>query len=174
MESFGYAEAMKETSTPEARYLLFSELTRLETELWDALDSRLRRECQLPLGRFEAMAVVDRLGSCRILDVSAALAITVGGASKLIDRLEESQYCRRKNNPGDRRSSLIELTADGTALLRRARKVVDAELDERFRPALSDQEAVQLTTLLGRLRSAGRSTGTSAGPITEGATSCRN
>jgi len=41
-------------------YPLFSELTRLETELWDALDSTLRKEHGLPMSRFEPMAVVDR------------------------------------------------------------------------------------------------------------------
>ncbi|MCU1435529.1 MAG: MarR family transcriptional regulator [Pseudarthrobacter sp.] len=153
---------MTDASTPESRYQLFSELTRLETELWDALDARLRTECDLPLGRFEAMVVVEKLGACRILDVSGALAITVGGASKLIDKLEQSQFCRRKNNPDDRRSSLIELTAEGTALFHRARKVVDAELNDRFRPVLTDQEAAQLAALLGRVRSANRSAGTTS------------
>jgi acetyl-CoA acetyltransferase len=33
-----------------------------QTELWDALDSTLRKEHGLPMSRFEPMAVVDRLG----------------------------------------------------------------------------------------------------------------
>jgi DNA-binding MarR family transcriptional regulator len=138
-------------------YPLFSELTRLETELWDALDSTLRKEHGLPMSRFEPMAVVDRLGACRILDVASALAITVGGTSKLIDRIEAAGYCRRRNNPADRRSSLVELTADGRLLLERARRTVEAELDLRLSPVLTGQNKDDLMELLGRLRNASRS-----------------
>ncbi|MFJ6456211.1 MarR family winged helix-turn-helix transcriptional regulator [Paenarthrobacter sp. NPDC091669] len=133
-------------------YPLFSELTRLETELWDGLDSLLRKEHGLPMSRFEPMAVIDRLGACRVLDVATALAISVGGTSKLIDRIEKSGYCRRRNNPDDRRSSLIELTTEGGTILERARKTVDAELELRFAPALSQQSAEELMELLRRLR----------------------
>lgn len=133
-------------------YPLFSELTRLETELWDGLDNTLRKEHGLPMSRFEPMAVMDRLGACRVLDVATALAISVGGTSKLIDRIEKSGYCRRRNNPDDRRSSLIELTAEGRTILERARKTVDAELELRFAPALSQQGAEELMELLRRLR----------------------
>ncbi|WP_051420823.1 MarR family winged helix-turn-helix transcriptional regulator [Paenarthrobacter nicotinovorans] len=133
-------------------YPLFSELTRLETELWDGLDNTLRKEHGLPMSRFEPMAVMDRLGACRVLDVATALAISVGGTSKLIDRIEKSGYCRRRNNPDDRRSSLIELTAEGRTILERARRTVDAELELRFAPALSQQSAEELMELLRRLR----------------------
>lgn len=138
-------------------YPLFSELTRLETELWDALDSRLRKEHGLPMSRFEPMAVVDRLGACRVFDVASALAITVGGTSKLIDRIEKAGYCRRRSNPDDRRSSLIELTADGRMLLERARKTVEAELYLRLNPVLTEQTTHDLVELLGQLRNANRS-----------------
>jgi DNA-binding MarR family transcriptional regulator len=135
-------------------YPLFSELTRLETELWDGLDNSLRKEHGLPMSRFEPMAVVDRLGACRVFDVATALAITVGGTSKLIDRIEKAGHCRRRNNPLDRRSSLIELTADGRMLLERARKTVEAELDLRLKPVLSRQQTDDLKELLGQLRNA--------------------
>ncbi|WP_354227836.1 MarR family winged helix-turn-helix transcriptional regulator [Arthrobacter bambusae] len=104
------------------------------------------------MSRFEPMAVIDRLGACRVLDVAMALAISVGGTSKLIDRIEKSGYCRRRNNPDDRRSSLIELTTEGGTILERARKTVDAELELRFAPALSQQSAEELMELLRRLR----------------------
>jgi len=137
-------------------YSLFSTLTRLETELWDAVDARLRQECGLPLGRFEAMVVVSSLGMCRVFDIASALAITVGGASKLVDRVEAAGYCSRKINPGDRRSSLLDLTEEGKAVVARGRAVIEAELDNWFTPALSPQETATLLDLLARLRSAQR------------------
>ena len=137
-------------------YPLFSTLTRVETELWDAVDARLRQECGLPLGRFEAMVVVSSLGTCRVFDIASALAITVGGASKLVDRVEAAGYCSRKINPGDRRSSLLDLTEEGKAVVARGRAVIEAELDNWFTPALSPQETATLLDLLARLRSAQR------------------
>jgi DNA-binding MarR family transcriptional regulator len=157
MELMRYGGDMENERETWSLYPLFSELTRLETELWDAVDGRLREECGLPLSRFEPMMVVERLGACRVLEVSSALAITVGGTSKLIDRIEEAGYCRRQINPSDRRSSLIELTAAGKSLVKRAAEVVDVELDRRLGQALPKKDAQSLVQLLGRLRAASRS-----------------
>src|SRR5947209_11667491 len=92
---------------------LFSELVRLETELWNAVDGRLRADFNLPLARFEPMQVIARVPSCRVFDIASELSITIGGTSKLVDRIEASGHCRRLANPHDRRSSLIELTPAG-------------------------------------------------------------
>ena len=140
---------------PPALYPVFSALTRLETELWDALDERLRQECGVPLGRCEAMLIMEAEGACRVFDIATALSITVGGASKLVDRIEAAGYCLRKANPADRRSSLLELTPEGTGVAQKARTVLNAELALRFRPALEDEEIETLTNLLTRLRRAG-------------------
>lgn len=141
---------------PAAFYPLFSTLTRLETELWDAVDARLRDECGLPLGRYEAMVVVASVGACRVFDIASALSITGGGASKLIDRVEAAGFCSRRINPGDRRSSLLELTPEGSAVVDQARAVVEAELDRWFTPGLTTQETNLLLELLARVRSAQR------------------
>ena len=86
--------------------VLFNELIRLEIELWDAVDKRLRTDCDLPLSRFEPMQVIARYPECRVQDIAHELAITVGGVSKLVDRIEASGHCRRRANPKDRRSSI--------------------------------------------------------------------
>jgi DNA-binding MarR family transcriptional regulator len=147
---------MDSRTDPAAFYPLFSALTRLETEVWDAVDARLRDACALPLGRYEAMVVVASVGACRVFDIASALSITVGGASKLIDRVEAAGFCSRKMNPGDRRSSLLELTPAGAAVVAQARQVVEAELARWFTPALTTQEASTLLELLARVRSAHR------------------
>ncbi|MEO5318976.1 MarR family winged helix-turn-helix transcriptional regulator [Arthrobacter sp. CC3] len=156
METTCYAVAMETRDHPAGLYPLFSALTRLETELWDAVDVRLRSECGLPLGRYEAMAVIASLGTCRVFDIGSALAITVGGASKLIDRVEAAGYCSRSMNPGDRRSSLLVLTPAGAEVLERGRKVVEAELANWFTPALTTRDAGTLLDLLTRVRTAQR------------------
>ena len=135
---------------------LFSELVRLETELWNAVDARLRAEYALPLSWFEPMQIIARQHSCRVYDIAHALAITVGGTSKLVDRIEASGYCCRRPNPDDRRSSIIELTPAGRRLLADATAAFEAELEIRIGSALSAHELGQFGSDLTRLRSAGQ------------------
>ena len=56
---------------------LFSDLIRLETELWDLVDTRLRREHGLALSWFELMQVIDSTPGCRVVDIAEALSITI-------------------------------------------------------------------------------------------------
>ena len=135
--------------------LLFNELVRFETELWNALDAQFRAEIDLPLGWFEAMRIVDEHPSCRVYDIADALAITVGGTSKLVDRLEAAGHCRRRPNPEDRRSSIVELTESGYALVAASRVVFDRELARRIEAVVPAAELDQLLRTLTRLRAAG-------------------
>jgi DNA-binding MarR family transcriptional regulator len=133
---------------------LFSDLVRLETELWNAVDARLRSDFDLPLTWFEPMDVIDRTSPCRVFDIATALSITVGGTSKLVDRLEGAGFCRRLANPDDRRSSLIELTPPGRRLLVKATRSLDDELQARLGSAVSQRQLQQLQATLTKLRSA--------------------
>src|SRR6266481_2510170 len=97
--------------------VLFSDLIRLETDLWNAVDARLRSEHDLQLTWFEPMQVMSKYTACRVFDIKDELSITVGGTSKLVDRIEAAGLCRRRANPDDRRSQLIELTPAGRRAL---------------------------------------------------------
>ncbi len=141
---------MEATSQEPDLVRLFSDLVRLETELWDAVDARLRADCDLTLGRFDTMRVIARTPSCRVLDVAAGLSITVGGASKMVDRIEAAGHCRRRPHPDDRRSSIVELTPEGAAVLAAAEATVEGELVIRFgglSPRALDQLGTTITTL---------------------------
>ena len=139
---------------PELRQL-FNEIIRFEIELWNAVEARLKAEFNLPLTHFEPMSVMDRLGPCRVYDIASELRITTGGASKLIDRIEASGYCRRRPNPADRRSSLLELTPAGRRLLADAGTAFDDELERRLGAPLPERTMRQFATTLNRLRAAG-------------------
>jgi MarR family transcriptional regulator, organic hydroperoxide resistance regulator len=131
---------------------LFSELVRLETELWNAVDARLRADHDLTLGRFETMRVISRRRPCRVNDVADELVITIGGASKVVDRVEAAGHCRRRDNPDDRRSSLIELTPAGRRMLATATTTVEDELRKLIGSALPARALQQLSTTLSTLR----------------------
>jgi len=134
--------------------VLFHQLVRFETELWTAIDARLRAEFDLPLSRLEPMQVIARRPSCRVYDIAEELSITIGGTSKLVDRIEAAGYCVRRANPDDRRSSIIELTTAGRRVLSKATKVFEDELQTRIGSAVPLRSLQQFYATLVKLRSA--------------------
>ena len=55
-------------------------------------------------------------------------------------------------NPTDRRSSIVELTAEGTTALRRAEPVFDAELARLLSDPLSETQLTSVASGLQQLR----------------------
>jgi DNA-binding MarR family transcriptional regulator len=139
---------------PDLRQV-FNDLIRFEIELWNAVDTRLKREFDLPMTHFEPMSVMDRLPTCRVYDIATELGITTGGTSKLVDRIEASGYCRRLPNPDDRRSSLLELTPQGRRLYAEAGRAFDDELQRRLGAAVPERTLRQFAATLARLRAVG-------------------
>jgi DNA-binding MarR family transcriptional regulator len=135
---------------------VFDDLVRFETELWNAADARLQRECGLSLGTMDVMGVVARTEDCRVGDIAAALAITVGGASQAVDRIAARGHLVRVPHPADRRSSVVRLTAQGGALLVAAGPVLDDELERRLRAVLPPDRLGALAAALADLRAAFR------------------
>jgi DNA-binding MarR family transcriptional regulator len=133
---------------------VFHDLVRLETQLWNVLDSRLQAELGIPLGRFETLQVLGRRGECRVNDIADDLVITWSGTSKIVDRLEMSGWCRRRPNPEDGRSSLIDLTDSGRTLLAQGETILQRELAHRIEEPLPSRRLQDLAGTLGRLREA--------------------
>jgi MarR family transcriptional regulator, organic hydroperoxide resistance regulator len=131
---------------------LFRDLVRLETDLWNQVDARVHREHGLPLAWLEVMQVISMTPGCRVLDVAEALFITVGGASKVVDKVQGAGWCRRLANPNDGRSNLIELTESGGSLLEAANVTFEDALDAYLGAAAPTGELTRLSNTLGRLR----------------------
>lgn len=131
---------------------LFSDLVRLETELWDLVDDRMRRDHDLALSWFEPMQVIDRTPGCRVIDIAEALSITIGGTSKLVDRIESAGWCERSPNPDDGRSSTIELTRAGRRLLAEARRTFADEVSIRLGTAVPANDLQRFAVTVHTLR----------------------
>src|SRR3954454_22549874 len=106
------------------------DLIRLEIALWDRVDTRLQRSHELSLAFFEPLLFVSRAprGSMRVGDLAQALRVTVGGTSKLVDRIERAGLIAREPDPGDRRASRVVLTTAGKRKLTAATKTYEAEV----------------------------------------------
>mgnify|MGYP001553922971 CR=1 FL=1 len=131
---------------------VFDNLIRFETMLWDSVDDRLKSECDVTLSTVNLMLVIDATPDCRVFDIAEALAITVGGTSQAVDRLEKAGSCVRRPHPTDRRSSIVELTPAGVAMLRRAEPVFDNELARLIEAPLPGQNLARFGEALDTLR----------------------
>ena len=131
---------------------LYHDLVRFETELWAAVDTRLRTDCDLQLTWFEIMQLLGREPGRRVQDIATEFAISVGGTSKVVDRIVVAGFSRRIPNPQDGRSALLELTEVGQQKLAEAVPVFEDELALRFRSVLGEGELERLALNLRLLR----------------------
>ena len=128
----------------------FDVLVRYEIALWNAVDQELARQQQISLAHLHALRVVDRYqGRARVQEVSEDVGITVGAASKLVDRLERAGLTVRSPNPDNRRSSLVALTAAGQQALAAAGQVCSSAVAR----LIGDEDVEALAAALRRLQS---------------------
>src|SRR6202035_301863 len=133
---------------------VFDDLVRFETELWNAVDARLRIETGVPLGTFNLLLVVENTDACRVNDIAQKLAITVGGASQAVDRIEQKGLCKRQHDSADGRSPIISITALGSRKLAEAGPVFYNELALWLKVPGTHTETQHFATILARLRAA--------------------
>ncbi|MDC4232412.1 MarR family transcriptional regulator [Actinomyces sp. B33] len=120
---------------------------RLERELWDTPDAAT-------LGRYLTMrAIADHPADPRIRDIARIQHITIGAASRLVDRLETDGLVDRHHDPADRRATLLTLTDAGRHRLAVSSAVVARALTDLLAPFTAD-EIDSLTPLLARLADA--------------------
>ena len=117
---------------------------------------RLRRgsTAQLaPLGLTLAQAGVLRTvadGPRRMADIAAALDVVPRTVTPMVDELEAARLVARRSDPSDRRSTLVETTAEGRRLLERLGRARRATAQQVF-GSLTEAQRAQLAALLGRL-----------------------
>ena len=124
-------------------------LVRYEVALWSAIEQDLAQRRQISLAQVHALRIVDRHdGRGRVQELSDDIGITVGAASKLVDRLERDRLVVRHPNPTNRRSSLIALTAGG----RQALASASAVCRDALARAIGEEDVEPLTAALLRLQ----------------------
>jgi DNA-binding MarR family transcriptional regulator len=130
-----------------------TDLIRLEIALWDRVDARLRESHELRLAFFESLLFISRApgGSMRVGDLARALRVTVGGTSKLVDRIERAGLIAREPDPDDRRASRVALTTAGKRKLTAAVKTYEAEVGSIRGGVLRPEEQDQMSDYVSRL-----------------------
>jgi MarR family transcriptional regulator, lower aerobic nicotinate degradation pathway regulator len=83
-------------------------------------------------------------------ELGGRMGLDPSGLVGAIDELERMRLVERRRDPADRRRYAVGLTAEGTATLRRARRLVTENARELLGP-LDDAEVETLVELLGRV-----------------------
>ncbi len=130
-----------------------SDLVRVEIDMWNRINARLQQENNLSLAFFETLSFIGQApdGSLRIGDLARALRITVGAASKLVDRVEAAGLIRRELDAHDRRASRVALTDSGQQMLAEASATHEAEMKHILDATFTADEQHQLHSLVKRL-----------------------
>ncbi|WP_158437915.1 MarR family winged helix-turn-helix transcriptional regulator [Naasia lichenicola] len=79
----------------------------------DSVRHRLATLDQLGPTEVRAVSRIGQAGQVTPKMLATALEMTTGAVTAILDRLETAGLLRRLPNPADRRSTLIELTAEG-------------------------------------------------------------
>jgi DNA-binding MarR family transcriptional regulator len=130
---------------------VFERVVRLQVELFAAVDARLRRDLDIPLIALLPLRVVAARPGCRVQDIADGVGISVGGASKSADRLERGGWVRRAGNPSDRRSSVLELTAEGDRVVAAGSAIIREEMESRLVPPLGPAGTARFAADIDRL-----------------------
>lgn len=139
------------------RITAYGRLVETQRTLHRMFDRSLRDRLGISIVWYEALLRLGRTPERRlpINELGEAMNLTSGGATRLVDRLEESGYVARADCPTDRRVSWAELTEQGVDVLEVATEVHLGDLDAHFASRLSTDDMVALGELLTKVRPTG-------------------
>lgn len=126
-------------------------------EAFSTMERRLARnleaEAELPLTWFEVLLRVARSPEERLMmsELSAQLALTTGGVTRLVDRIVEAGYLERVPAEHDRRVIWAVVTPRGHEVVEHAAEVHAAELHDIF-ANFTTKDRATLDRFLDRLR----------------------
>ena len=135
---------------------LFTALINTEMHAWNAVESALSKAGNaLTLGRLLVLRTVRDTPACRIQEVAASQGITLGAASRLVDRLHRDGLLHRTPCEHDRRAIILTVTEEGLAHLEEACMIVEKEQERLFAP-LSTAQREELTRSLALIAEAAK------------------
>lgn len=138
----------------DERIKAYGRLVEAQRRLHRIFDRSLRLEAGISAVWYEALLRIARSPgqNMPINELGEALVLSSGGATRLVDRLEEQGYIERVACPTDRRVSWAHLTDEGLAVLTDSTMIHLKDLDEHFISKLTSSEMDALTGLLRRVR----------------------
>lgn len=132
----------------------YGRLVEAQRRLHGIFDRSFRDQVGISSVWYEAMLRLGRSPEHHlpVNELGDALELTSGGATRLVDRLEEHGYVERIPCPSDRRIWWVKLTDDGMAILTAATEIHLRDLQDNFASRLTEEETESLKQILRRLR----------------------
>jgi DNA-binding MarR family transcriptional regulator len=82
--------------------------------------------------QLRALFLLDHLGPIRVGSLTQRLQLSPNATTALLDHLEAAALAERRADHTDRRAVLVNLTAEGTALIRGLRNASAEEMGQRL------------------------------------------
>lgn len=140
-----------------SRLAAWRELQSISAALERSIDEALTAEWEIPLGWFDVLAALQRLGGrARPSELADELRLVRSSLSRRLDRLEEEGWVAR-SRPGsldDHRAVVVELTARGRTLWREMNVTYRRAVQSHVSSPLSDGDVGELRRILGAVSGA--------------------
>ena len=130
------------------------------TRLNRSFDRRLRAECGITIGWFEALLRIGRHGgSMTMSELANQLALTNGGITRMVDKMSEAGLVAREACPTDRRVSYAVLTPAGLDKWHEASLLHVDDLRREYVGRMTPAELEIVTNVMDRIRQPAESSG---------------
>jgi DNA-binding MarR family transcriptional regulator len=143
--------------TETAELAAFARLMRAHTILRRELEAEVLSPRGLTINDFEALMHLFKAFENRLrrVDLVELLMLTPSGVTRLLDGLQEAGLVENLQCNDDARVTWARLTSDGIETVQCVGASHTQRLRAHFHEALSEDEVVQLSELLGRLPGVG-------------------
>ena len=137
----------------DERLILMGLLTEVDGRLRRILGTAMEEADGISLVTFEVLVRIARSpeGRLTMSEVADQTVHTSGGTTRLVDRIEEAGLVRRASCPNDRRTTYVELTAQGAERLEAATEGHLQLLEEQLTARLTKNERSVLIAALTKL-----------------------
>jgi MarR family 2-MHQ and catechol resistance regulon transcriptional repressor len=137
----------------DERLHLMGLLIRSHRRLTEQLGRELEEKVGIPLVFFDVLIHVGAApdGWLTMSQLSADVALTTGGVTRLVDRMVEAGLVARENCPNDRRSVHVVLTPEGHATLAKAVSEHIEGIDRHLIEPLTASDRASLERVLTKL-----------------------
>ena len=132
---------------------LWIRLLRASRTIEREVRERLASRFDTTLPRFDVMAALYRTKDGMLMsDLSRFLLVSNGNVTGIVDRLVADGLVQRAQRNGDRRTSIVRLTAKGQAQFKKMAAAHEGWVDELL-AGISKSDAQRLTSILQAFRS---------------------
>jgi len=119
----------------------------------EAIEQDLKQANFPPLAWYDVLLELERSdkGELRPSEIADATLFTRYNVTRLVDRLQKKELVERVSCPEDARGAVVRITDEGRHLRARMWPVYRDAIREHFADKLNEEDAGQLSALLGKL-----------------------